>query len=355
MLSEQLNDYVLKNPLLQSVSAEELTWGWQTLHSISKAKKFSFHNHIISIIHNPKHSQGIDIPNEFLPSLIYAHRYFGRILPKELMQKILNPTQTADTIFELNCLGFFQAKHRVVYEPKLNSGKLPDFKIILPNSFQLYIECKNQGMQYSEVNRKFDEVCSKLNQEIGNSPFVLLAWGKGLRTEILFSPEARKGDIAREVNNLSSKLKENDIDSYCNQQKKVTPNIFVTCVPRQSPMRSNNRIKTSLYLVSTSPVKLEHINASLTIYSWVNLDQQIITLQKRLLSKARLKLRALPHNSLGMACLQTYCATNFIPEIKKLISQEEYRALPFVWLNPFNESQLIYRNDCLDFYNTIFQ
>lgn len=355
MFTAQLEDYLLINPSLQSFESEELNLSWQTLNSLFHKKPFEIRRHILSIEQSHKHSLGIDIPYEVLPSLIYAHRNFGESLPKDLTQKLLNPPQSADTFFELNCLGYFQKKYQVVYEPKLTSGKLPDFKILLPDALQIYVECKNQRRILSKFNRKFDEICNKLIQELSNSSFVIEAWKNGLRTEILFSQEATKGDIEREIVYLNSRLKELELEQYNHQDRKVTSNIYITCVPRQIPLRSNSSIRLSLYSVSTSPTKLDQTNALMTIYSWARLDKQIRKLQINLLLEARLKLRELPHNSLGMICIQTYSATKFIPEVEKLMSQEEYRSLPFVWVNPFNESRIIYRNNFGELFNLIFQ
>ena len=175
MFTAQLDDCLLINPSLQSFESEELNLSWQTLNSLFHEKPFEIRRHILSIEQSQKHSLGIDIPYEVLPSLIYAHRYFGESLPKDLTQKLLNPPQSADTLFELNCLGYFQKKYQVVYEPKLTSGKSPDFQIILPDALQIYVECKNQKTIYSKFNRKFDEICNKLSQELSNSSFVIEA------------------------------------------------------------------------------------------------------------------------------------------------------------------------------------
>lgn len=359
MFNAQLDDCLLRNPSLQSFEAEELNLSWQTLNNLFHEKPFEIRRHVLSIEQSYKsslrYSISIDISSEVLPSLIYAHRYFGKSLPKNLTQKLLNPPQSADTIFELNCLGYFQGKYQVVYEPKLTSGKSPDFKILLPDALQIYVECKNQKTIHSKFSIKFDEICNKLSQEVDNSSFIREAWKNGLRTEISFSQEATKGDIEREIAYLSSRLKELELEQYNHQNRKVTSNIYITCVPRQTHLRSNSSIRRSSYRVSTSPTKLDHTNAQKTIYSWANLDKQIRTLQRKLLLEARLKLRGIPHNSLGMVCLQTYFATKFIPEVEKLMSQEDYSSLPFVWVNPFNESRVIYRNNFGELFNLIFQ
>lgn len=359
MFAPQLNDYLLINPSLQLFELEDLNLSWQTLNNLFHEKPFEIRRHVLSIEQSYKsslkYSIGVDIPYEVLPSLIYAHRYFGRSLPKSLTQKLLNPTQSADTFLELNCLGYFQRKYQVVYEPKLTSGKSADFKIILPNTLQIYVECKNQRTIHSKFRRKLVEICQKLERELDNSSFITEAWKNGFRTEISFSQEASKGDIEREIICLSFELKQNELERYNHQTRKVTPNIYITCVTRQTPFRSNSSIRRSLYQVSTTPTKFDYTNARITVYSWANLDKQIRSLQRELLFEARLKLRGIPHNSLGMVCIQTYFVPKFIPDIEKLMAQEDYSSLPFVWVNPLNESRVVYRNNFGDLFNLIFQ
>src|SRR5258708_10575845 len=52
-----------------------------------------------------------DFAHELIPGLLSAHRFFGDALPTALKKKLVNQTQTHDTLFELTCLGAFQPFH----------------------------------------------------------------------------------------------------------------------------------------------------------------------------------------------------------------------------------------------------
>jgi hypothetical protein len=53
--------------------------------------------------------------------------------------------------------------------------------------------------------------------------------------------------------------------------------------------------------------------------------------------------------------MQLYGVKNFIKYLKSLLSQDEFSNIPFVWLNPFHESQLVFRNDNFELMNVIFK
>lgn len=297
-----------------------------------------------------KHAQAVNILDEALPALIFSHRYFGSDLPERLIQKIQNPTQVADTFFELKCLGVFQEKHEIVYEPKL-VRKIPDFKILLQDGRQIYVECKAQrGGQESLFSQVFQKVSHEISSAIAKGRFVSSAWAKGLRTEIIPAKTIDAKEVAGFV-----KVLENTDPSNCITNVSLTDNITVVCIPREKPICITTSMRQGWVTVTDKPTHIGHENTHLIIHSWPGLDIKRRRTQRKLLAEARRKLREIPKGSLGMICIQAYSANLFLPDIMKLVAQPEYHQVPLIWLNPFNsEGKIVCRNEYLPLRDQLF-
>ncbi len=296
------------------------------------------------------HTQSISILDEVLPGLIFAHRHFGETLPKGLRKKLQNPPQATDTLFELKCLGVFQDKHSVVYEPEL-LNKVPDFKIVLQDDLEIYVECKTQrGDKEAGFARVFNRVTADICKAIEKMPFVVSAWAKGLRTEIF--PEQTVS--SKEIVQLQEALEWATPSDYLEQQR-VTTNLLVKCIPQDNPPGADTSMRHGVVTVGDKAVRMGHENMHLLVHSWASLDVKRRRSQRKLLADARKKLKGIPKKSLGMICIQTYSAQKFLPDIASLMEQKEYETVPFVWLNPFHhEAQIVCRNQYLPLRDTLF-
>ena len=55
-----------------------------------------------------------------------------------------------------------------------------------------------------------------------------------------------------------------------------------------------------------------------------------------------------------MVCMQTSFTRDFVPDVHRLLGQEEFERVPIVWLNPQGESRVIWRDDQLALKNQVF-
>ena len=303
------------------------------------------------IVRHHKIQTPINIVSELTPALATAHIYFGDSLPEELVFKLTNKTQISDTIFELNCLGTFQRHHEVVYEPNLQNGKIPDLMLKLNGQTGAYIECKSQHILESEYNRIFNKFTSEIFAIMKESPLPKIAFEKNFRTEVHIKKTPNQKQIAelrKDIKNVS--LDDLKCGSLC-----FGENIILLAVPKQQPYDDESSMHAADITVRDKPTSLHHKNAHLVIYSWPGLDVKRRRIQRKLLSKARKKLMNIPKGYIGMICLQTYGVKRFMKDLKDLLPQEEFRRIPFVWLNPFHESQLVCRNEYLYLRDKLFK
>lgn len=295
------------------------------------------------------HSQNVSILDEVLPGLIFAHRHFGEALPQGLTKKLQNPPQTTDTLFELKCLGVFQDKHCVVYEPKL-LNKVPDFKIALDGGPDIYVECKVQRVgKEARFAKVFDRVASEICKAIEKLPFIASAWADGLRTEVF--PDQTVS--SKEIVQLQKALERTLPTDYL-EQRRVTTHLVVKCIPRNDAPGADTSMRHGIITVPGTPVHIGHENIHLLVHSWASLDAKRRRSQRELLADARKKLKGIPKKSLGMICIQTYSARKLLPDIASLMEQKEYETVPFVWLNPFDDGQIVCRNQYLPLRDALF-
>ena len=352
-MENQLTERIAKHKFLSSVPSDQIENAVLTLEKhISNQYEFIEDQVFIIVRKSSKHSYSMNLLDDLLPGLVFAHRHFGNDLPQVLIQKLLNKPQTADTIFELKCMGMFLDKHKLSCEPKLGSGKVPEFKIIPENFPEIYVECKSQNQDDSEHIKKYKTVVDKLMNRLNASIFIKDAWDNAYRTEVF--PGRYIHDA--EIDELLHKLGNCKFSDFFEPGKKVTKHILLICVPRmQEPTSDNVDLRTSSITVGDKPTKISHENAHLMINAWKNVNVQARRSQRRLLADARRKLEDIPKGSLGLICIQTYGALKFLPDIQKLMSQKEYASIPIVWLNPFHEGKIICRNKFLDLRNYFFK
>ena len=80
--------------------------------------------------------------------------------------------------------------------------------------------------------------------------------------------------------------------------------------------------------------------------------------QRKLLGKARLKLREIPAGTVGMICIQTVSASAFLSDIHDLIDQAQFSRIPIVWLNPSlrpgTNSKIVFRDEARELVDRLF-
>jgi len=136
----------------------------------------------------------LDVVQDVVAPLAFAERYFGDTWPDSLIKKLRNRTQTVDTLFEMICLGEFSLRHKVVYEPKIESGKVPDLRIEPPESPAVYVECKSHHFTESKYCRTFKAVTA-LCQAFAEERILKASWAEGLRTEIYLTGRPSDAEI----------------------------------------------------------------------------------------------------------------------------------------------------------------
>lgn len=351
-MKEELNILIGKHGFFSSQPKEFIRTAISSLERYFTSQyEFIDKQVFITISRNNKHSYAMNVLDDLLPALVFAHRYFGKNLPSSLLHKLLNKSQTEDTIFELKCMGIFLDKHKISYEPVLKSGKVPEFKISSIGFPDVYVECKSQNQQDSEYLRKFKAVSSELMNRLDGSTFRKNAWKNGYRTEVF--PSRYVND--EEIKELMCNMEQLTFLEVIDQGKFVTKNILLICVPRKQ--KPGNRVgnRVSSITVGDKPTKRSYENTHLMVNAWESVNIQSRRSQRALLGKARKKLRDMPPHTLGIICIQTYGATRFLPDIEKLLSQREYILTPIVWLNPFHESKIVCRKEFLNLRDHLFE
>lgn len=350
-MDEELVLRINKHGFLSSQPRDRVEKAFSSLEKYFSSKyEFIGEQVFITIRRDNKHSYAVNVLDDLVPALVFAHCYFGENLPSSLTQKLLNKPQTDDTIFELKCLGILLNKHTVSYEPKLKSGKIPEFKISSIGFPDVYVECKSQNQQDSVYLRKFNTVSSNLMNTLNSSNFLKNAWENGHRTEVF--PSRYVHDV--EIRELLHNLEKSKFFEFTGPGKFVTRNILIVCVPREQEPRDNIGIRVGSITVGDKPTKLSHENTHLMVSAWDSVNIQTRRSQRALLGEARKKLRTIPSGALGMICIQTYGAMRFLPDIQKLLSQKQHVSAPIVWLNPFHEGKIICRNEFLNLRDYLF-
>jgi hypothetical protein len=296
---------------------------------------------------------GLDILSEVLPGLAFAHRHFGDRLPVDLQKKLTNLTQTGDTLFELMCLGFFERRHQVQYEPSLGNGKVPDLMLLLHGNTRVFIECKCQSVTESDSRSSFTRASALIREALftKHPECIERAWEKGLRIEIDLLKCPSKNDAEQ----LPSALDQYSVDSLPVQcGKSITANL----VDRAKPIENSKGVYSAIQSVGVTPTPLFGPNSvRLVVFPWKGLMNEHRKSQRALLRKARRKLRDIPESAFGLICIRTMWSRQFVDEdIHTLIRQEAYAKCPIVWHNPFGPgcSRLIWRNHAADLTEQIF-
>ncbi len=218
--------------------------------------------------------------------------------------------------------------------------------IVLESGQEIYVECKTHHWENAGYAQVFYKRSNEISAAIVKSALVSSAWKQGLRTAII----PTKTVTSKEVIALAKTLEGLSPD-HCKTQRQITTNITVICVPREQPLSSDGTMIYSLCTVGEKPVHIGHENYQLIIHSWAGLDIERGRSQRKLLKEARKKLRCIPHKSVGMICIQTFAVRLFLHDVEKLMLQREYNQIALVWLNPFQEGQVVCRTQYLELRN----
>jgi hypothetical protein len=292
-----------------------------------------------------------DFALELIPGLVYAHRFFGDLLPKGLKEKLRNQPQTHDTLLELWCLGAFQPHHKVQYEPRLADGKVPDLMLSLSAGQAVYVECKFQRPTGTKDQRRFDKATGRIYQilDLKRSAFVKKAWTEGLRSEIRLSQSPSHADLKELEQTLDEHAPKAGIPPIA-----FGRSISLSLVFRDEPFENDQPLISALFLAETTPGTTHHRNARAAVYPWPGLDNVRRKSQRRLLADARRKLRSIPATAYGLICIQTFSSKRFTPDIHLLLRQKEFERIPIVWLNPIGVGRVIWRDDALLLRDQVF-
>jgi len=280
-------------------------------------------------------TRSVSFENEVSPSIAFASEYFGDI-PEALIQKLRN--QPVNTLFELKCMASFGKCHTVRYEPKLTSGKVADFAIRLSDTEEVLVECKSQGTVRSEI--RFENCANEVLEIIRSARVRKIVWDNGFRIEVQFS----KTPDSRELGTLRSTLSQASF-------RELTAGIElsgvtrISVVPRSQDFRKESAFLAGVMCVPTTPVPMHKEITESVVYGWPEIENALRRSQKGLLKEARCQLKGMPPQAKGMICIQTIGSRLFVPEVKILIEQPEFRQIPLVWINPFSTGRLVFRDD----------
>lgn len=285
----------------------------------------------------------LDIKRDVVPPIAFALRYFGDSFPTALVQKLRNKPQTSDTLFELLCLGFFAERNKVVYEPKLADGKVPDLLIELETGPSVYIECKSHSFLDTQYYEAFITVSSQVCNIFSNQPLTKAGVLEHLRMEVYLNsrPSSREIDLLRTA---IPTITLDRVQAEC----RVTPNISIRAVPQAQPLRGGASLWSGRQIIGVEPSRVALKDSYVLAYSWPGLDRQRRQVQRALMKDARIQLRNIPAGSFGMICIQTVSAQRFLPDIHSLIDGDQFSRIPVVWVNPSlvagTESRIVFRD-----------
>lgn len=284
-----------------------------------------------------------DIRRDVAPPIAFALRHFGDSFPMPLIHKLRNKPQMPDTLFELLCLGIFASKHKVIYEPKLVDGKVPDLLVMLDGGMNIYVECKSHRFADAPYFETFMAVSSEVCEAFTNQLIAKAGEQNGLRFELYLKSRPSCGEI-EEFKRAIPSLTVDRVRAEC----LVTTNIAVMAVPRLEPLRADASLRCGRQVIGVEPTRVALEDTYVLAYSWPGLDKKRRKLQRAMLTDARVQLRNIPPNSIGMICIQTVSAREFLPDVHTVIDGDQFSQIPIVWLNPSlvpgTESKIIFRD-----------
>jgi len=213
------------------------------------------------------------------------------------------------------------------------------------------VECKTAGDERSEHRRKFNSVSKSLMKSFKNTLFKKEAWKKGFRTEVCPAKHIEKNELEE----FDVSLNQRSYGEFVNEKLCITNNIALHCVPRNNAPTRSKGLRTGEITITDRPTQAHYRNMYVMIHEWPSISIQARRQYRSLLAKARKKLRHIPRSSIGMICLQTYRAEAFLPDLEKLVSQDDFKQIPLVWLNPFNEGKIICRTEHITTRNKLFK
>ena len=286
----------------------------------------------------------LDIKRDVVPGIAFALSYFGDSFPATLIQKLRNKPQTQDTLFELLCLGFFAGHNKVVYEPKLTDGKVPDLLVELDGGPPIFVECKSHRFAEAPYFEAFNGVSSQVCQAFTAQLITKAGEQERLRLEVYL--KARPS--SKEIEAVRKAIPTLTLEQI-HREHMLSPSVSLIAVPRSQPLRSGFSLMSGRQVASVEPTKLTMEESSVLVYSWPGLDRQRRKLQRALLKDARLQLRNIPAGSFGMICIQTVSAKRFLPDLHELIDQGQFSRIPIIWLGPSlmpcTESKIVFRDE----------
>jgi hypothetical protein len=98
--------------------------------------------------------------------------------------------------------------------------------------------------------------------------------------------------------------------------------------------------------IPTTPVPLNDHLVYCALYPWQSIQTRRLQSQRKLLREARLKLKGMPPDAVGMICMRTHATSHFAKEVHRLIDKPSFARTPIVWLNPNDlPSRVIFRDD----------
>ncbi|MBN9693619.1 MAG: hypothetical protein J0M24_25515 [Verrucomicrobia bacterium] len=295
----------------------------------------------------------LDVAQDVVPPIAFALSYFGHTLPQGLIQKLRNKPQTPDTLFELLCMGILAHNHKVVYEPRLGDGKVPDFMVELEGGPPIYVECKSHRFADAPYAQTFQTISSEVFDSFTNQPITEACQQERRRLEVHLRARPNSQELD-ELKKAARTLGLEDFRTECS----VTPNIALVSVPQSQPVRASASIMSGRHKVGTEWTRFALEKCHLLTYSWPGLDRQRRRLQRELLKTARLQLRGIPAGSYGMIGIQTVSAKRFLPDLHELIDQNEFNRVPLVWLNPSlspgTDSRIVYRDGSRNLVDRLF-
>jgi len=357
MIQSKNTDLVLaaiqEEPYARSFTLDEINQALTSALRIFSDCEQKFATGFCGVILRPNGSfqRSVSFATELIQPILYAHRFFGDVLPTDLVQKLTNQTQTHDTLFELICLGRFQQYHNITYEPKLVDGKVPDLMLTLTQEQQVYVECKSQSVNVSKHTRLFQDASRQIHDVLSTkqSAFVENAWANGLRIEVRLSRSPASADIRALQETLDKHTPSSNVPSLA-----LGNSISLSLIARDQPFDQTLSSPSAVMTVGTTPIEVHHKNASVAVYPWRRLDSIRRQSQRRLLKSARRKLASIPRVAYGLICIQTFSSKQFAPDVHNLLKQSEYERIPIVWLNPMGKGRLIFRDDALFLRDAIF-
>jgi hypothetical protein len=268
--------------------------------------------------------------------LDFLHSHFDQTVRAKVIEKLRNPPQLYDTLFELNCMRSVACAFPIFYEPRLKNGKSADFGVYLPSVGPVYFECKNPERFRTEAFSKFGNQNKLLAEQLAGTGIVEATWDNSQRIELV--PRKRLND--HDLKKFNSAALEAGPTVFKRSFWQPISDLDVHFVPRAQGYAVSNGPPAMQVKVRDQPVSLALENADIVFHPWLSLGGAIERTTNNLLAEARRQL-VMPKGGIGVIWLNVRSSETLSTKLNELLANPEYDRI----LAVFVQGMVYHRTD----------